>query len=218
MSRRTYDLTTRAAVLVVVMAALLYGRSPLLTSLAAVLGCFGALVAAFAYFRRLSDPTPHVVAGAVGSIATSTEQQPPRQTAGEGERLSGYEWHTVLADRDASKGCNRFVFWDNARGEPQDAVLVELLHSLCSVSYGASTQVSYGSLSKFQTTPDYIVDIATRLYSSDVGNKLECEVTRDGRFVMRLRGSEDPQQREPESLLEGLGIEEQWPHLKSKPI
>jgi hypothetical protein len=69
-------------------------------------------------------------------------------------------------------------------------------------------------------TMDDIVGITTKLYASEVGQEIECELRPDGTLVVRNRSKRvpryTPRSSEQETAFDFA--EEAWPHLKSGPI
>lgn len=231
MSARTYEYLTKACVLGVIAAALLYGRSEAMTIAAVALGTISAIAGGAAYFLRLLPEK--------GSAEQQSRCDRPTERE---ESIQGPERLSPLLDRDALPELSRqalegeFVmrmaqtmlghyYADDVPGTQGCVSGSKLRHATVRYQdvsrYFELSMLPYFSFAvSRETTEDYILDFATKLYASEAGRDIECELTRDGTLIIRHNSKkvtrEGARSGDEEPALD-FG-DDRWPHLVGKPI
>ncbi len=211
MSARIYDLTTMAAVLAAVAAALVYDRSPALSAIALGLATAAAVTAIVAYFRRTSDICKHRTRNASGPEETMLDVAGHDHTV-KGYFVSPFARGEMLYARAASR-----------RGDQQALDFQELLASAFCTFYSSHLTIAEAQHPVRRESPyavDWVIDVATRLYATEVGENIECELTRDGSLIIRKnpRKHRIPDSQDEQPSFESL-FDSRWPHLtETKPI
>jgi hypothetical protein len=230
-SARTYNYITNACVLGVIAAAFLYGQSETKTVIAVTLGATSAVAGSAAYFLRLLLKT--------GSPEPESRQEPPVQRE---EVIQDQERRPALSavgaasqldkqalEREFVNRVTRRMLQHYYSEEPSDmhacVVRPKLRHSTVryldiSRYFELSVPPRLSFAVPQEGAADYILDFATRLYTSEAGRDIECELTRDGTLVIRHNSKnvirEAAKSGDEEAFL-NFG-EENWPHLSSKPV